>query len=220
MTIRRGPFGPVILVGLTAVSATAAATPIGGPVFINEFHYDNAGADSGEFIELAGVAGTDLTGWSLYLYNGASGQPYDHWELSGVLADDTGTGFGFHTQTGSLQNGAPDGIALLDGQGQVQEFLSYEGILLALGGPAEGLSSRDVLVGEGGATPVGASLQRLGVAFSWQAMDVATPGGLNEGQQLMGERSGRLPASVWPLWLLGGGWLLRRRRRPVAGSVG
>ncbi len=39
-------------------------------VFINEFHYDNAGTDSGEFVEIAGAAGTDLTGWKVVLYNG------------------------------------------------------------------------------------------------------------------------------------------------------
>ena len=39
--------------------------------FINEIHYDNVGTDSGEAIEVAGPAGTDLTGWSLVLYNGA-----------------------------------------------------------------------------------------------------------------------------------------------------
>ncbi len=33
-------------------------------VFINEIHYDNTGADTGEAIEVAGPAGTDLTGWS------------------------------------------------------------------------------------------------------------------------------------------------------------
>ena len=41
-------------------------------VFINEFHYDNIGADTGEFIEIAGTAGTDLTGWSLIRYNGST----------------------------------------------------------------------------------------------------------------------------------------------------
>ena len=38
-------------------------------VWINEFHYDNGGpnngADVNEFIEIAGLAGTDLTGWKI-----------------------------------------------------------------------------------------------------------------------------------------------------------
>ena len=41
-------------------------------VFINEFHYDNAGGDVNEGIELAGPEGTDLAGWSLVLYNGSN----------------------------------------------------------------------------------------------------------------------------------------------------
>jgi hypothetical protein len=34
-------------------------------VFINEFHYDNVGTDSKEAIEIAGIPGTDLTGWKI-----------------------------------------------------------------------------------------------------------------------------------------------------------
>ena len=36
-------------------------------VFINEIHYDNTGTDANEAIEIAGPAGTDLTGWSIVL---------------------------------------------------------------------------------------------------------------------------------------------------------
>ncbi|MGZ9100231.1 MAG: Calx-beta domain-containing protein, partial [Brevundimonas sp.] len=50
--------------------------PAGPPPFINEFHYDNPGSDTGEFIEIAGAAGTDLTGYSLVLYNGSNGTTY------------------------------------------------------------------------------------------------------------------------------------------------
>jgi hypothetical protein len=46
-------------------------------VFINEFHYDNDGPDTGEFIEIACLPGTDLTGWSLVLYNGNGGASYN-----------------------------------------------------------------------------------------------------------------------------------------------
>ena len=63
-------------------------------VFINEIHYDNTGTDTGEAIEVAGPAGTDLSGWSLVLYNGSNGNTYSTTNLSGVLAD-AGNGFGF-----------------------------------------------------------------------------------------------------------------------------
>ena len=34
-------------------------------VFINEFHYDNSGADVNEFVEVAGTAGTNLAQYEL-----------------------------------------------------------------------------------------------------------------------------------------------------------
>ncbi len=64
-----------------AVPVHAAPTS----VFFNEFHYDNTGTDTGEFIEIAGPAGTDLTGWSITLYNGANGLTYNTVALSGLL---------------------------------------------------------------------------------------------------------------------------------------
>jgi hypothetical protein len=45
-------------------------------VFINEIHYDNTGTDVGEGVEIAGTAGTDLTGWSIIPYNGNGGVSY------------------------------------------------------------------------------------------------------------------------------------------------
>ena len=49
----------------SADSGEVSADPVaggGGTPWINELHYDNAGADTGEFFELAGPAGLDLTG--------------------------------------------------------------------------------------------------------------------------------------------------------------
>jgi hypothetical protein len=46
------------------------------PSGFSEFHYDDAGADISEFIEIAGVAGTDVTGWSIVRFNGSNGAPY------------------------------------------------------------------------------------------------------------------------------------------------
>jgi hypothetical protein len=85
-------------------------------VFINEFHYDNSGTDVGEFIELAGLAGTNLNGWSLVLYNGSNGAAYNTIDLSGNTITNESNGFGFVTvsfPSNGLQNGSPDGIALV-----------------------------------------------------------------------------------------------------------
>jgi hypothetical protein len=62
-------------------------------VFINEIHYDNAGTDTGEFVEIAGPAGTSLTGYQILLYNGAGGAVYDTKNLTGTIPDQV-NGFG------------------------------------------------------------------------------------------------------------------------------
>ena len=193
----RRPVGLMALSALVA-SPVALAGPAGAyapndsPVFINEIHYDNDGADAGEFVEVAGPAGTDLTGWTLVPYNGNGGAAYTPQPtLSGTLGDDTGSGFGFQSVplTG-LQNGAPDGIALVDGTGTLVQFLSYEGAFTAAGGPADGRMSTDLGVVEGGSDPAGLSLQLTGTGstygdFTWDGPADDTPGTVNTGQVLV-----------------------------------
>ncbi|KAA3636123.1 MAG: hypothetical protein DWP92_10010, partial [Armatimonadetes bacterium] len=70
---------------LFAVLPLTAASAAGVPVFINEIHYDNVGTDTGEFVEVAGTAGTDLAGWTIALYNGSNGTVYNTINLSGVI---------------------------------------------------------------------------------------------------------------------------------------
>ena len=61
--------------------------------------------------------------------------------------------------TPGIQNGSPDGLALVDAGGAVVEFLSYEGSFTATSGNANGLVSVDIGVSEPG--PIGQSLQLL-----------------------------------------------------------
>lgn len=156
-------------------------------VFINEFHYDNVGGDTGEFVEVAGPAGTDLTGWSIVLYNGNGGVPYSSIPLSGTI-DDEGLGTGaLSFLAPNIQNGSPDGLALVDNNGDVVEFLSYEGSFTAIGGPADGLTSTDVGVSEDPAPPAGQSLQRQGTGddssdFTFVGPAAESPGSLNASQ--------------------------------------
>ncbi|WP_100642980.1 Ig-like domain-containing protein [Alteromonas facilis] len=145
-------------------------------VFINEIHYDNAGGDVSEGIEIAGPAGTDLSGMTLALYNGSSSQRnvYNTIDLAGVIPNQQ-DGFGTVAfMVAGIQNGAPDAIALVDNMGNVTQFLSYEGSFIAASGPAEGMTSTDIGVAETSSTPVGHSLQLVGtgstyVDFTWQA---------------------------------------------------
>ena len=159
------------------------------PPWVNELHYDNAGGDTGEFIEIAGEAGTDLTGWSLVLYNGSNTEVYDTEALSGTLADD-GSGFGFAAFfIAPIQNGSPDGLALVDSGNNVVLFLSYEGSFVATGGPADGLTSTDIGVSESSSTASGESLQLTGNGtsyddFTWTGPTAESPGAVNANQTL------------------------------------
>jgi len=162
------------------------------PVFLNELHYDNAGTDTGEAIEIAGPAGTDLTGWSIVLYNGATGMSYSTTLLSGPIPDQGG-GFGTVTvsyPTNGIQNGSPDGIALVDNANIVRQFVSYEGSFTAADGPASGLTSTDIGVAEGSATPAGFSLQLAGTGsmyedFGWLPAAPDTFGMANTSQTFL-----------------------------------
>lgn len=161
-------------------------------VFINELHYDNASSDTGEGVEVVGTAGTDLSGWSLLLYNGNGGSVYNTISLSGTLPDQD-SGFGtLSFAISGIQNGAPDGVALVDAEGTVIEFLSYEGSFTAVGGAADGLSSTDIGVAETSSTPAGFSLQLTGTGsqasdFTWSAPIAATFDAINTGQSFGGD---------------------------------
>ena len=61
------------------------------PVWINEFHYDNQGTDQNEFIEVAGVAGTNLQGYKLVLYSGGESGHYGTINLTGTIGDEGST---------------------------------------------------------------------------------------------------------------------------------
>lgn len=152
--------GPM-LTALAALPSHAHAAPsaVSAAGFqITEIHYDNVGADEGEAVEISGPAGYDVTGFSIVLYNGNNGAVYDTVELSGLIP----AGGAFTVYVSPLQNGSPDGIAWVDANGAVLEFLSYEGSFSAVGGPADALVSSDISVAENGSTPVGYSLQNVG----------------------------------------------------------
>jgi predicted extracellular nuclease len=178
------------LMPIAPVSVVAAETP----VFINEIHYDNTGTDAGEFIEVAGPAGTDLTGWSIVLYNGTGGAPYDTDALTGTIPNQQ-NGFGTVSlgyPVNGIQNGAPDGIALVNSSSVVVQFLSYEGSFAAVGGVANGMTSTDIGVSEAGSEPLGQSLQLQGTGtryedFTWSAPIANTSGAVNTSQTFNAE---------------------------------
>ena len=167
------------------VSVTHGPSP-----WINEIHYDNAGADSQEGFEIAGLAGTSLTGWQVVAYNGSGGTVMASLALAGVLPD-AGDGFGFAWfDMAPLQNGPADGLALVDPSGAVVEFLSWEGVVTPGEGPALGIASTDIGSSEGSGTALGDSLQRVGTGgagadFSWTAPAAHTRAAVNNEQVLV-----------------------------------
>ena len=180
----------LLVSGMLAALLPAAASVVGAagpPVFINEIHYDNTGSDVGEAVEVAGPAGTDLSGWSIVLYNGNGGASYNTIALSGTIPNQQ-AGFGaLSFAHAGIQNGSPDGLTLVDAGSVVVEFLSYEGSFTAVGGPANGITSTDIGVSEASSTPVGSSLQLAGTGtmggdFTWAGSQPNTFGSVNTGQ--------------------------------------
>jgi endonuclease I len=158
-----------------------------GDPWINELHYDNSGSDLNEGVEITGPAGLNLSGWKLQAYNGSTGALYKTTNLSGSLpSTQNGYGQAWFSISG-LQNGAPDGIALVDPGGSVVLFLSYEGTFTASNGDAVGMTSTSIGVSEGSSTSSSQSLQLKGTGnsygdFSWSSPTTSSRGSKNSGQ--------------------------------------
>lgn len=171
--------------------AVVVEPPVQGSLWINEFHYDNTNTDVNEFVEVAGTAGQDLAGWTLLTYNGSDGSVYNTLTLSGLIPDQQ-NGFGtLKFLLPGLQNGAADGLALVNAQAQVVQLLSYEGVFTASSGAASGMTSQDVGVSESSSTAEGYSLQLGGSGssyadFSWTAAGAETSGQVNTSQSFTG----------------------------------
>jgi hypothetical protein len=125
-----------------------------GVLVINEVDYDQPGTDSAEFVEIfnAGAGPADLTNVVLELVNGSDDGVYDSFQLidaGASLAAGEYLVVGSSSVTASLpmgtlslvlssiQNGAPDGIRLLDGA-TVLDQMSYEGDMSTTEGTGAG----------------------------------------------------------------------------------
>jgi len=132
------------------VIVLGAAANAGPTLLINEVDYDNISIDTAEFVELYNASGKilPLNGVKVVLVNGANNTPYQTIDLgaAGQLAIGqyliiAGTGVTVPTSAkrvnplwsqDQLQNGAPDGIAIIDDVTKtVVDALSYEGSVTA-----------------------------------------------------------------------------------------
>ncbi len=165
---------------LAAAGALMLSSLAPAQVRISEIHYDNVGVDVGEAIEVSAPAGTNLSGWTIVLYNGSNGQTYDTDALPTPVVGSCGTRgvVVIDYPANGIQNGSPDAIALVDASNNVVEYISYEGVFAATNGPAAGLTSTDIGALQNGNGPVGQSLQR-NAAGVW-ALASSTFGACND----------------------------------------
>ncbi|WP_126967837.1 MULTISPECIES: endonuclease [Xanthomonas] len=189
---------------LPLACALALAVPtVHAAVFINELHYDDAGAsgDSGEGVEVVATAGESLSGYRIYLYNGSTPGAATVYANTAVPAGSLAScGSQVRVATvgyasNGVQNGPNDGVALVDPNGQLVQFLSYEGAITASGGPAAGITSQNLPVSESNSSAVGSSLQLTGTGssaanFSWAGSSAQSFGACNRGQSFNGSGGG------------------------------
>ncbi len=126
-------------------------------VVINEIDYNQAGDDFSEYIELYGPAGKVMIGYTLALYNGDPNylSPYREIELNLVIPSDGRYVLGSAEvpevdevvfTTNGIQNGSPDGVAMLDPSGSVLDAIAYGGSFRVIEGPAAGTFFHDIQV--------------------------------------------------------------------------
>ena len=188
----------VVLLALALVWTSVSAVPFGGGhpdaavadagpdvrVFVNEVHYANDGVDTGEFVELAGPAGADLTGYEVVLY-GADLAAYSNEPLTGTLGANGVTVVDYPVE--GVYDG-PGGVALIEA-GQVTQFLSWGGEITAADGAAAGETSADIGVVESTDSSPDGSLQLTGTGdtasdFAWTGPAPSSRGAPNAVQTL------------------------------------
>jgi len=146
----RGSITMALKGGTVAVDPTLVTSrwdrAITSGLVINEVDYDNVGRDTTEFVELFndGATAASLDGLALVFANGTNGDEYRRVALSGslsasgylVVADqavtvaDGARVVRFSVTHDNVQNGAPDGIALVDTNDlRVLDAVSYEGAI-------------------------------------------------------------------------------------------
>lgn len=178
-------FFGILISSLSFAQTNVGVTGTVDGVYINEIHYDNSSTDVGEFVEIAGPSGTDLTDYTVTLYNGNGGGAYDTINLTGSIAEENnGVGSVIISISGSIQNGNPDGLSLSKSSSMNILFISYEGTFTASNGIASGLNSVDIGVSESNSTPIGYSLEYDEGTTSWVIITDDTPGVFSQGPLL------------------------------------
>jgi Endonuclease/Exonuclease/phosphatase family len=134
----------------------AGGGPLPATVFINELSYDNAGADTGEFVEVVtGPGYTGPVGDVLVVLYRADGTVYGtHSLASFVTGEVTASGHRIYSKKISPIFNDTAAMAVVVGV-VVSQFISYEGVVTATNGAATGLTSQNIGVSQTGTELVG-----------------------------------------------------------------
>ncbi len=170
---------------LASISFMLMTTLAFGQLFINEIDYDQTGTDTGEFLEIAGPAGT-YENVTLDHYNGNGGALIWSFDLPTFTLSDEASGYGFYVFgvagvpnvdyefSGSIQNGAPDGMVLVV-NGSIVDAIAWEGEMNDPdGNPMESV--------EGDYSGIDSSASRIGVDGSPWEYGPFSPGAINTNQ--------------------------------------
>jgi vibriolysin len=202
------PYAAFSGVTLNGAFSTGGTPPPSGHLVINEVEYDETGStDAGEFVEIYNgtTAAVSLSGYSLVFVNGAGNATYLTQSLAGagslaagqylVVGNASVTPaagalkINFATGSDKIQNGSPDGVALVNGSTLV-DALSYEGSITAA--VITGVGTVSLVEGTVLATSVADSntvTQSIGrfpngsdtnnASVDWKVRSVVTPGAAN-----------------------------------------
>ena len=198
---RRRSFAAPLLAAAFLLAPAAASAQANPNVWINEVNYDTPGVDDItsderiEFVEIVAPAGFNTAGWAIVIYDGADGtvfqqRDFPENEPGSTIFPNQNNGFGVLAIRISQPDGV-GGIALVDDQDNVVQFLSYEGAFTATGGPADGMTSVQIPLSDpdqpAGATDL--SLQLAGAGrtygdFTWTNDRAVTSNAFNTGQSI------------------------------------
>ena len=192
----------------TMGSATGTATVTGvvstAGLIINEVDYDQTGTDTAEYVELinAGTSPISLAGYKLVFLNGSTSTAYLTVDLStagtinpgqylvfGAAAVAVPTGvlkINSTLTTDIVQNGAPDGIALINGSTLV-DAISYEGemktvTIAGITGTVslvEGTAATAADTGAGAICRMPNGTDTNNASLDWKLCATSTPGAAN-----------------------------------------
>ena len=198
--------GSELVTATLGTSAYATVNVVAGSLVINEVDYDQPSTDTLEFVEIYNGSGSavDLTNLSLVLMNGSTNIEYNRIDLgsgslgsgqylvvgsAALLATVPGTAqtIAFSVPSNNIQNGAPDGLALIDeSAGVVLDVLSYEGEIVAgeivgvgLVNFVEGSATAAADLGEGSLIRYPNGVDTDDAASDWALTTTTTPGAAN-----------------------------------------